>query len=142
MNVWFEKTMSLSCSSFPMRKRKKSYNIFQLVSAGFMILALLWLTVSTPFVYASVQKQTAESKTINTQSCPGDANEEDCTDPFGNTTEEKNLNSGSSFSEEYLHDQHIHDHFFSIAIQNYKCEDADIYTAFHGEVQVPPPNVA
>jgi hypothetical protein len=142
MNVWFEKLMLLSCSSFSMRKRKKPYNIFQPGSAVFMILALLWLTVSTPFVYASEQKQAVQNKTFNTQSSPIDANEEDCTNPFGNTTEEKNPNSGNSFSEEYLHDQHIHDHFFSIDAQNYKCEDADTYTAFHGEVQVPPPNVA
>lgn len=125
-----------------MKKGKKPYNILQLGSAVFMILALLWLTVSTPFVYANEQKQAAENKTMNTQSSPLDANEEDWTNPFGNTTEEKTPNSSNSFSEEYLHDQHIHDHFFSIATLIYKCEDADTYTAFHGEVQVPPPNVA
>lgn len=124
-----------------MRKVKKPYNIFQLGSAVFMMLALLWLTISTPFVYANEQKQ-AEHKNISLNSSLMDANEEDCSNPFGNTTEEKNPNSGNLFSEEYLHDQHIHDHFFSLDGQNYKSEDADTYTAFHGEVQVPPPNVA
>ena len=123
------------------KRNQKPYNFFQLSSAVFMILALLWLTVSTPFVFANAQKQAAQNITINTQPSPIDANEEDCTNPFGNTTEEKNPNSGNSLSEEYLHHQHIHDHFFYTNSQNYKYEDADTYTAFHGEVQVPPPNV-
>ena len=37
-------------------------------------------------------------------------NEEEAANPFGNTTEEKAPTSGSSFSEEYLHDHHIADH--------------------------------
>ena len=60
-----------------------------------MILALLWLTVSTPFVFANAKKQAAQNIAINTQSSPIDASEEDCTNPFGNTTEEKNPNSAN-----------------------------------------------
>src|SRR5688572_24489394 len=104
-----------------MEKRKKPYNLIQLASAVFMILALLWLTISTPFVYANAQKQSALK--IGIQSSLADTNEEESANPFGNTTEEKNPNSSNSLSEEYLHDQHLNDHFFSIASQNYKCED-------------------
>ena len=61
--------------------------------------------------------------------------------PFGNTTEEKAPVS-NSFSEEYLHDHHSTDCFFSIVLQYHKCENADTYHAYHGELLVPPPNVS
>ena len=104
-----------------------------------MILALLWLTISAPFVYASLQEHASEDKIENIDS-PFSANEED-TNPFGNTTEEK-APSSSSFSEEYLHDHHSTDCFFAIIMRQHKCENADTYHAFHGELLVPPPNAA
>ena len=101
-----------------------------------MILALLWLTISIPFVYASQQAAAENSgKHAGFNLC---AEEE--SNPLGNTTEEKS--SSTSFSEEYLHDHDHSDHSFSIDTLYHKCENADTYTAFHGEVQVPPPNVA
>lgn len=71
------------------------------------------------------------------------SNDEEAANPFGNTTEEK-APSGSnvSFSEEYLHDNHHSDHFFSAKASYHKCENADTYHAFHGELLVPPPNMA
>lgn len=68
-------------------------------------------------------------------------NEEEA-NPLGNTTEEKAPNSLSSFSEEYLHDNHRSEYFFLIASQFHKCENANTYVAFHGELLVPPPNRA
>jgi hypothetical protein len=107
-----------------------------------MILALIWLTVSPPFVFAHQQELGKQNK-ITCDSFPLDSNEEEnSTNPFGNTTEEKNPSSSTSFSEEYLHQHHIEEHFFSIASQYHKCENAGTYIAFHGELLVPPPNVA
>ena len=88
--------------------KKKIYTPFQLVSAVFMILALLWLTISLPFVYDNQQQQSERNQIVN-QDSSSDNSEE--TNPFGNTTEEKNPNS-NSFSEEFLHDHHVHDHYF------------------------------
>ena len=124
-----------------MKRYRKIYNPFHLLSAVFMILALLWLTISVPFVYASQQKHASQDKVENTGS-PVSANEEETTNPFGNTTEEKNPNSSNSFSEEFLHDHHIHDHYFSISSQYHKCENVATYIAFHGDLEVPPPDVA
>jgi len=123
-----------------MKRNQKTYSVFQLASAIFMILALLWLTISTPFVYAS-QQEIAKQGKIKNAGNPLTGNEEETTNPFGNTTEEKNQSS-TSFSEEYLHDHHTESSLFSITLQHYKCDDADTYIAFHGEVNVPPPNVA
>ncbi|MGZ8558232.1 MAG: hypothetical protein ACXWWC_07865 [Chitinophagaceae bacterium] len=123
-----------------MRRHVKIYNFFQLCSAVFLILALLWLTISLPFVYASQQELAKQNKSQNAAiSFAG--NEEETTNPFSNT-EEKAPANGASFSEEYMHDNHKADYFFSIASQYHKCENADTYHAFHGELLVPPPNPA
>ena len=118
---------------------RRIYNPYHLLSAVFMILALLWLTVSAPFVYSSMQKHIEQNKVQNNGS-PLAGTEEDA-NPFSNTTEEKGPSS-SSFSEEYLHDNHSSDQFFSIILRSHKCEKTDTYHAFHGELLVPPPNAA
>jgi hypothetical protein len=109
-----------------------------MASAIFMILALLWLTVSAPFVFEN-QKNLASSSDC-TQS-PFAGSEEENGGQSGNTTEEKTSKSLNNFSEEYLHDN-IKDHIFSIGLQYHKHQDAEIYIAYHGEPLVPPPNVA
>jgi hypothetical protein len=120
--------------------KRKIYTPFQLASAVFMILALLWLTISLPFVYDNQQEQTEKNKIVNNASSA--ENNEEASNPFGNTTEEKNPNSSNSFSEEFLHDYHEHDHYFTISSQIRKCENVATYIAFHGDLEVPPPDVA
>ena len=105
-----------------------------------MMVALLWLTISTPFVFVSQQKLAKQDKIADTNS-PLSGNEEEAANPFSSTTEEKNPSS-TSFSEEYLHDYYIADHFFSIVSQYHKCEKVSTYIAYHGELLVPPPNPA
>jgi hypothetical protein len=123
-----------------MKKYQRIYNPYHLLSAVFMICALVWLTISAPFVYASMQEHAKQDK-IENMGSPVSGNEEETANPFGNTTEEK-APGNSSLSEEYLHDHHSTDCFFSIALQYHKCENADTYHAFHGELLVPPPNAA
>lgn len=124
-----------------MKKNRRPYQLFDKASAVFMILTLLWLTLSTPFVYASQQQLSQKERSGHCPS-PLAGSEEEASAPLGNTTEEKNPNSSSSLSEEYLHDHHTEDHFFSISSQYHKCENADDYIAYHGELHVPPPDVA
>ena len=106
-----------------------------------MILALLWLTVSLPFVFES-QQEIARQDNKSEISTPLAPAEEESANPFGSNSEEKAPNSGSSVSEEYLHDHHKSDHFLLIASQFHKCENAGTYIAFHGELLVPPPNAS
>lgn len=122
-----------------MKKAEKKYSFSQLASAVFMIVALLWLTISAPFVFAGQQKLANQCKTTAHAETPLPCSEEESSNPFGNTTEEK-APSSSSFSEEYLHDNHKSDYFFSISSQYHKIEDSGTYIAFHGELLVPPPN--
>lgn len=125
-----------------MTPSRRTYNYTQLASAVLMILLLMWLTVSTPFVLASQQEAAKSSKAASSQSSPlNGGTEEESSNPFGNSTEEKVPKNINSFSEEFLHDQHKSDHLFSIVKQYHKTKDADTYTAFHGELLVPPPNI-
>lgn len=125
-----------------MRQPVIKYSIVKKISAVLMVLALLWLTVSLPFVFASQQEFAKQG--LSHVNAPLDAAEDEAdgnANPYGNNTEEKSP-STTSVSEEYLHDHHKSDYFFSIISRTHKCENADAYTAYHGEVQVPPPNRA
>lgn len=95
-----------------------------------MMLALLWLTISIPFVYNAQQKQAAIA--LNYSS---DNSQNDNSNPFSNTTEEK---APVQVSEEYLHTEQEH-HYTWITIRHYNNHRVDIYTAFHGELISPPP---
>lgn len=112
-----------------------TYNGGSAFSAVFMICALLWLTICAPFVFASQQREAAKSH-IAANSSPVDGAEEEC--PVG-SAEEKTPGSGS-LAEEYLHEQHVEESFLLLSLRYQKCENADDYLAYHGEVQVPPPN--
>lgn len=132
---------SIIFASLSMKRNQQPYSNLQMASAVFMMLALLWLTVSMPFVFANYQELDKQDKIANNIS-PLAGNEEESATPFGNTTEEKNSKSTNTVSEEYLHDNHASEYFISIASQYHKCENAGTYVAFHGELLVPPPNVA
>src|SRR4030095_13153657 len=100
------------------------------ISSLFMIMALLWLTISTPFVFAAQQAQQKEIQK-QTGSCE-DKN------PFSTTTEEKNESSTLS---EYLHDLNAANHHFIVLTRIYKCHTSDVYYAYHPELISPPPEV-
>jgi hypothetical protein len=122
-----------------MSKNRKIYSVFQLCSAVLMILALAWLTVSTPFVLASQQELAKQHKMEKSTCSPLAGNEEETPNPFGNNAEEKAPNA-NTFSEEYLHTAHIISHFYTEISQYHKHENSEVYIAFHGELLVPPPN--
>ena len=100
-----------------------------------MLLALVWLTVCLPVVYAhqQLQKQHALAQQIEV---PADSD----TNPLSNTTEEKAGNSINSLSEEYLHEHYHSEHEGMLVKKYYKCHASDLYFAFHPELISPPPN--
>ena len=122
-----------------MERKHKKYKTNKVFPVIFMMMALLWLTVSAPFVYEG-QQEIAKQQ-MEKSGFPLSENEEESANPFGNSTEEKTPSS-SAFSEEYLHDHHVTDHFFLSHSQYHSCEDAEAYISYHGELLVPPPNAA
>jgi TFIIF-interacting CTD phosphatase-like protein len=95
-----------------------------------MIMALLWLTVSTPFVFRVQQEQ---KKEIQKQSKQTDNN-----NPFSNTTEEKNETGVNTLSE-YLHDHPSPEKNFILVTRLYKRYPSSIYCEHHPELLSPPP---
>ena len=112
----------------------KTYNLLERSSAVFLILALLWLTVSAPFVFAAQQHLQEQQASSYPPEC-----QEDSGNPFSNSTEEKA--PSSSVSEEFLHDQEKYTGLFSLISRYHSNKNDDTYLAFHGELLVPPPNV-
>ena len=122
-------------------KAEKKYTISQKLSCVSIILMLLWLTVSAPFIIPDQQRKAETSKAgINVQAdIPADSNEDSDTNPFANTTEEKPESAGSNTLSEYLH---YTDELFcqSTAITtSYNSHSSALYIAFHGELLSPPP---
>lgn len=107
------------------------------VSALFLIAALVWLTVSAPFVLAAYQHLQKSYQVEHNNGFP--ETEEDAANPFGNNTEEK-APTGTTLSEEYLHHQHQHESFLTEQLNSFSTRNDGTYRAYHGELLVPPPN--
>ncbi len=123
-------------------KGKSTNLVYRWSSGVFQILVLLWLTVSTPFVFSFQQKMNlGESRSLQVPApSPTDKDEKSDCNPFANTTEEK-TESGSTvnFSEEYLHEHHEPESFLSDLLKHARCGHSPLYIAFHGELLSPPP---
>lgn len=122
-----------------MKQNRKTYNFFQKASAVFLMLTLLWLTVSTPFIIGSQQERDKQEESTSVN-LPVNSPEDDSGDSSGNNVEEKA--PSTSLSEEFLHEHQSAHYWFSIISNSYKSENADVYIAFHGELHAPPPNRA
>jgi len=84
-------------------------------------MALLWLTVSLPFVVSAKEKY----KTVQLAD-------------QGNTTEEK---APAPISEEYIHEHPEHCWSYIDLNRQYKLHHYPLYIAFHGELISPPPEL-
>ncbi|RYY55464.1 MAG: hypothetical protein EOO09_10295 [Chitinophagaceae bacterium] len=108
-----------------------------------MMLALLWLTISAPFVFAGRQKIAAEKKIsqLAKQQQEEDTSEskQSSCNPFGNNTEEK-APSTVNLTEEYLHHSDDLFHAVELFLSHHPAPSADEYISFHGEMLCPPPN--
>jgi hypothetical protein len=102
-----------------------------------MMLALAWLTISTPFVYACYKDVAAATEK---QQCEQTA-DEDC-NPFSNTTEEKSHSGSFNTLSEYLHDTYHADNHFSIVDRFHQWHSYDLYFAYHPELISPPPELS
>lgn len=114
-----------------MKRSRKIFSTRQIGSSLFMITALLWLTVSTPFVFKAQQEQ---KKEIQKQSKPNAA----ANNPFSNTTEEKNESSVNTLSE-YLHESPSLENNFVFINTSYKPYSSKIYFEHKPELLSPPP---
>lgn len=113
-----------------MTGRKHQIPVSKIASSLLMILTLLWLSVSAPFVSADqkIKKEVTEKK----------ASDKTANNPYANTNEEKSENGVNTLSE-YLHEVTHLEHPLMIVKQFHKCHSSDLYLAFHPELISPPP---
>jgi len=118
-----------------MKRPATQYTLRHKLSGILMLLALVWLTVSIPYVYRAQQEI---AKAEQQQPASGD---DESDNPFANTTEEKTCSSTNMPTEEFLHDHHheLPHHFTEITSDLIHAHEAT-YVAFHGEMLCPPPN--
>ncbi|MDF2379876.1 hypothetical protein JMG10_00250 [Nostoc ellipsosporum NOK] len=118
-------------------------------SSILMLLALIWLTVSIPFVYQAKQEAGAAKVSVTLSGGesgddgkPASSSSSD-NNPFANTTEEKPCGGVNTLTEEYLHAFHqdFTRHFSEVKVPAMHAHEAT-YEAFHGELLCPPPNQA
>jgi hypothetical protein len=112
---------------------KERYTLKHLMSSLLMLFMLAWLTVCLPFVNES-QCATKAQVELTTEEAP----EADDSNPFTSTNEEKS-EGGSSMPSEYLHNGFVLDHSFFHTFSLHKYHPSDLYTAFHPEMFIPPP---
>jgi hypothetical protein len=103
-----------------------------------MLLALLWLTISTPFVFASKQAKQQHAKQMQAESSCGECVDDDA--PV-NQPEEKSEKGVSALSE------YLHAHDFAIKqlifhLQHNKCHSTELYFAYHPDLFSPPPEIS
>jgi hypothetical protein len=122
-----------------MKKSRKPYNIYHKAASIFLMLTLLWLTVSTPFILSTQQELAKQQKSVSVEN-PVTDNDDDGANSSNNNVEEKVPNTGNSLSEEYLHEHHITAQFDALIKQNHELKNSAVYVAYHGELHVPPPN--
>lgn len=90
---------------------------------------------------ASQQELAKQQKTLSAELPASDCDDETSDSGTNNNIEEK-VPTTTNLSEEFLHEHHTTQYFFSKKSEYHKLENSDTYTAFHGELLVPPPNVA
>lgn len=129
-----------------MKKDYLPYTAIQKVHSLLMTLALIWMTVSLPFV-AAAQETHTDLQEVETYSFDSiaDLDEDDDEDkgvcnPYGNNTEEKGPNNTTQSSEEYLHHSDGQHDAIDDYLAHHTLHAAGEYVAFHGELLCPPPN--
>ncbi len=120
-----------------MKKNRPSYDFFRKVSAISMIAALVWLTVSTPYIFR-YQQDVKKAEIAKNNTPPSTDNEDN--NPFANTTEEK-TSSVNTMTEEYLHHHEDHKLFSHTIVNLFGNSSEALYIAFHGELISPPPDI-
>lgn len=102
-----------------------------------LVLTLLWLTVSLPYISDAQQHATQIAAETGKTSLPLD----DSSNPVTGNPEEKAASGGiNTLSEEYLHHPEEILAMESITLSHSTYHLICFYEAFHGELLCPPPN--
>ena len=117
-----------------MANTKSIPSLQRILSSLLMVLTLVWLSVSTPFVYATQQAQQVSKKHHSEKK--DKANQSSQT----NTIDEDEVVNSMANLSEYLHTHTFSiKHFIPVLTKHTKCHPSDLYFAYHPELISPPP---
>lgn len=119
-----------------MRKTTPPHTLLQQLNACFFVWALVWLTVSTPFMMAN---QYSQDHLTSIEQPIDNSGEEETANPLNSNLEEKPHNC-NNLLEEYLSNSTSLIALNAATISHGIGIHADSYQAYHGELLVPPPN--
>lgn len=109
--------------------KKDTYSPRQIAAALLMLLTLLWLSVSTPFVYGAQQSGTTEKAS--------GASQGNYQSPL---PDEEKSQAGFSSINEYLHEDKHEAQIVAVPLLFEKCHASVTYVAYHPDQHCPPPN--
>ena len=100
-----------------------------------MVITLLWLTISTPFIYMVQENQL----TFSIEN-PSDSEENETSNQLiPNPSEEKTEKNSNNISE-YLNHHDLSDSYSSSRVKYGLALSTQLYLSFYGELLTPPPN--
>jgi hypothetical protein len=116
-----------------MRQKTPSFTIAHKIGSLLLMLALLWLSVSTPYVYRFQQKVKAEKQAQT------NAPDEDSEGSLNNNINEEKSESGPNTLQEYLHEPLHLEHPSLAQVNEYGHFEQKASIAYHPELISPPP---
>jgi hypothetical protein len=121
-----------------MKKAIVTYSIFNKITALFFGMALLWLTVSISFISDPDYKKSLIEWNGDVEDA--DLSTEEDADSRNANSEEKAPKSTNSISEEIFHENLLENTLFTTVTLSHVMVNHTTYTAYHGEMDVPPPD--
>lgn len=115
-----------------MKTSRNTYSLACRASSLLMMLALVWLSVSMPFVYSGLKQMQHIAKMAESP--------EETANPLSNTTEEKTEQGNGNVSE-FLHASQEIDHPYYDNRSMLKYHSCAEYSVFHPELVSPPPEI-
>lgn len=113
------------------------YNFKEKCISIILIMTLVWLTVSLPYISDAQQHSTQVAQSSGKSSLPVDENNT----PVSGNPEEKAASGGiNTLSEEYLHHPEELLSLEPTLIDHSSFHQICFYETFHGELLCPPPN--
>jgi hypothetical protein len=113
--------------------KKQQYHFRHKLHCLFLLLLMAWLTACLPYVNES--RQTLMNKV---QASGDEGPGADSDNPLSDTNEEKS-ESGTSLLSEFLSNVDFPEQGFTAIACLYKCHPSGLYTAYHPERIIPPP---
>lgn len=121
----------------PMALKTVPYSVKEKCISILLILTLVWLTVSLPYVCDAKKQSVKVDRTTGKTSLPADQT----SNPVSGNPEEKAASGGiNTLSEEYLHHPEEILALEPATIDHNSFHLIGFYETFHGELLCPPPN--